>query len=93
MTSKEIRILAPVAIFFLVNFTFSFLNKRLISNALLFYLTATSFIIVGVYWLFREKDLSLSGRILWLIIILIFNFIGVISFVIWKSMDQKLTSH
>ncbi len=91
--SKEIRILAPATVFFLIGMLFSLFNKRLISNALLFYTTALYFIIVGVYWIFRDKDLSTLARIVWLFIVLSFNFIGVICYVTWKNMNRKPTNH
>lgn len=90
--SKEIKILAPAAIFLFIGMLFSILNKRLISNALLFYITAIYFIIVGIYWIFRDKDLSTLGKLLWLLVVLLFNIIGVICFVTWKNMNRETTN-
>lgn len=90
--SKEMKILAPALILFLIGMLFSLLNKRLISNALLFYIIAIYFLIFGVYWIFRDKELSAVSKFIWLLIVLLFNIIGVICFVIWKNMKREASN-
>lgn len=87
--SKEMKILAPASLLLLTGLLLSLLNKRLISNALLFYITAIYFLIFGVYWIFKDKELTLIGKLIWLLIVLLFNIFGVICLVVWRNMKGE----
>jgi hypothetical protein len=88
--SKEMKILAPASLFLLTGMLFSLLSKRLISNALLFYITAIYFLIFGVYWILKDKELTMIGKLIWLLIVLLFNILGVICLVVWRNMKEKI---
>ena len=45
--------------------------------------------IIGIFLVLRDKRLSPIAKILWLFFVLIFNFIAVICFIVWKKFDKK----
>ncbi|MBN2779344.1 MAG: PLDc N-terminal domain-containing protein [Bacteroidales bacterium] len=45
--------------------------------------------ILGIILVLKDKKLSPLAKILWLIFVLLFNFIAVICYLIWKKMDKK----
>ena len=91
--SKEIKILAPAAIFILVITSFYVFHVRPISYGLSFYIIIIYFLILGINLIFKDKDLSNLERFVWLFILLSFNLIGVICFLIWKNMKKNNIRH
>ena len=45
--------------------------------------------IIGIFLVLRDKRLKNIKKILWLFFVLIFNFIAVICFIVWKKFDKK----
>jgi hypothetical protein len=90
--SKEIKILAPVIILLLIGMVFSILNKRLISNALLFYISAIYFLIIGFYWILKDRNMSTLDKFIWLLVVFLFNILGVICYITWKNMSRETTT-
>ena len=46
-------------------------------------------VIIGIIVVLKEKKLSVFARILWILLILLFNFIALICFFIWVSYKNK----
>ena len=45
--------------------------------------------ILGIILVLKDKKLSPLAKILWLFFVLIFNFIAVICFLVWKKMNKN----
>jgi hypothetical protein len=85
---KEIKIFIPIISFFALWVLFSIFGKKIISNAFFYFITVVYFTIAGGYLIYKDKSMSDLGKLIWLIIILIFNIIGVICYVFMKYKNQ-----
>ena len=45
--------------------------------------------ILGIILVLKDKKLSPLAKVMWLIFVVAFNFIAVISFLVWKKMDKR----
>lgn len=43
----------------------------------------------GIYLVIRDKRLSPGTRALWLILVIFFNVIAVMAFILWKMLDKE----
>ena len=61
-----------------------FLNKMALIEILV-----VGFAVAGIVMVLKEKRLSAVAKILWLFFVMMFNFIAVLSFLLWKKLDKK----
>lgn len=61
-----------------------FMNKMALIEILV-----VGFAVVGIVMVIKEKRLSAVAKILWLFFVMMFNFIAVLCFILWKKWDKK----
>ncbi len=63
----------------------SIFKIKLISNALLYYLFYFCFLIGGIYLIMSNKQIGVKERILWIVLVLLLNIIGVFLFMLYTK--------
>jgi hypothetical protein len=74
---------------FTIMVIFTNFYMKILSNGFLYFLFNLYFLIIGIYIIVKDKELTVNNRVLWLLAVLIFNFIAVISFVLSKRLNNR----